>query len=372
VRPISVDVGLLPITHGSALFNRGRTQALVSITLGGGQDEQKVEDLMGNTQEKSFMLHYNFPPFSAGEVRPMRGPGRREVGHGYLAASALAHVLPTKEEFPYTVRVVADILESDGSTSMATTCGGTMALMNAGVPIRKMVSGVAMGLLGSPQGAFQALTDINGNEDAYGLMDFKVTGTADGITAIQMDIKYKGGLSRAVFKAALEQAKRGRLHILQEMQKVMTAPNPTLSDLVPKLVTFKVPTDKIGAIIGTGGKVIREIIDKTKTMIDIEGDGIVKIYGHPDADIDTAVNWVKVLGGLIERGAIYNGKIRRIADFGLFVELVPGQDGLVHISTIARNKQQNMMQEFPIDSDVKVEVIDYDAGTGRIRLKLID
>jgi polyribonucleotide nucleotidyltransferase len=372
VRQIAVEVGLLPFTHGSALFTRGRTQVLASVTMGGGQDEQKVEDLMGNTIEKSFMLHYNFPPFSAGDVRPMRGPGRREVGHGYLAASALHFVLPTKEQFPYTVRVVADVLESDGSTSMGTVCSSVMALMNAGVPIKKMVSGIAMGLLGSPTGTFQALTDISGTEDAYGLMDFKVAGTADGITAIQMDIKYKGGLSRAIFEKALEQAKRGRLHILGEMQKVMTAPNPTLSDLVPKIVTLKVETDKIGAIIGTGGKVIREIIEKTGTMIDIEGDGLVKIFGGPEAKIDEAVNWVKLLGGLIDRGSIYRGKIRRIADFGIFVELVPGQDGLVHISMIPREKQRNLSQEYPIDSDVMVEVIDYDPVTGRIRLRMID
>ncbi len=372
VRKISVEVGLLPFTHGSALFTRGRTQVLASVTMGGGQDEQKIEDLMGNTIEKSFMLHYNFPPFSAGDVRPMRGPGRREVGHGYLAASALHFILPTKEQFPYTVRVVADVLESDGSTSMGTVCSSVMALMNAGVPIRKMVSGTAMGLLRSSTGTFQALTDISGTEDAYGLMDFKVAGTADGITAIQMDIKYKGGLPRSVFEKALEQAKRGRLHILGEMQKVMTAPNPTLSDLVPKIVTFKVETDKIGAIIGTGGKVIREIIEKTGTMIDIEGDGTVKIFGGPEAKIDEAVNWVKLLGGLIDRGSIYRGKIRRIADFGIFVELVPGQDGLVHISMIPREKQRNLAQEYPIDSDVMVEVIDYDPVTGRIRLRMVD
>ncbi len=372
VRQIAVEVGLLPFTHGSALFTRGRTQVLASVTMGGGQDEQKVEDLMGNTIEKSFMLHYNFPPFSAGDVRPMRGPGRREVGHGYLAASALQFVLPTKEQFPYTVRVVADVLESDGSTSMGTVCSSVMALMNAGVPIKKMVSGIAMGLLGSPTGTFQALTDISGTEDAFGLMDFKVAGTADGITAIQMDIKYKGGLSRTIFEKALEQAKRGRLHILGEMQKVMTAPNPTLSDLVPKIVTLKVETDKIGAIIGTGGKVIREIIEKTGTMIDIEGDGLVKIFGGPEAKIDEAVKWVKLLGGLIDNGSVYRGKIRRIADFGIFVELVPGQDGLVHISMIPREKQRNLTQEYPIDSDVMVEVIDYDPVTGRIRLRMVD
>ena len=227
IRPISVEVGLLPYTHGSSLFNRGRTQALASITLGGGQDEQMVEDLMGDTIEKSFMLHYNFPPFSSGEIKPIRGPGRREVGHGYLAASAIGDVLPKKQDFPYTIRVVVDILESDGSSSMATTCSATMALMNAGVPIRKMVSGIAMGLLKNQKDEFYTLSDINGNEDAYGLMDFKVTGTQDGITAIQMDIKYKGGLSKEVFEKALAQARDGRSHILQEMQKVMSAPSPT-------------------------------------------------------------------------------------------------------------------------------------------------
>jgi polyribonucleotide nucleotidyltransferase len=371
VRAIAVEVGLLPYAHGSGLFTRGRTQVLASVTMGGGQDEQKVEDLMGNTIEKSFMLHYNFPPFSAGEVRPMRGPGRREIGHGYLAASALTHVLPDKEKFPYTIRVVADVLESDGSTSMGTVCSSTMALMNAGVPIRKMVSGVAMGLLGSPTGKFQALTDINGNEDAYGLMDFKVAGTQDGITAIQMDIKYKGGLSRSVFEAALEQAKKGRIHILREMQKVMSVPNP-LSDLVPKVIMFKVATDKIGAIIGTGGKVIRDIIEKTGTTIDIEDDGLVKIYGGPDAKVEQAINWVKLLGGLVEKGTVYLGKIKRIAEFGLFVELAPGQDGLVHISMIPREKQRDLQKEYPIDSEVKVEVVDYDPATGRIRLKLLN
>lgn len=372
VRAIAIEVGLLPFTHGSAFFQRGRTQALVSITLGGGDDELKVEDLMGNTMEKKFMLHYNFPPFSVGEVKPMRGPGRREIGHGNLAGAALHFVLPDQEKFPYTIRIVADMLESDGSTSMATVCGSTMGLMSGGVPIRKMVSGVAMGLLGSPQGTFQALTDINGNEDAYGLMDFKVAGTAQGITAIQMDIKYKGGLPKAVFQAALDQAKRGRLHILQEMQKVMSAPNPTLSDLVPRVVTFKVPVDKIGAIIGSQGKVIKDIIAKTGTSIDIESDGLVKIFGQPGPQLDLAVSWVKVLGGLIDKGSIYKGIVRRITDFGLFVELAPGQDGLVHISMIPKSMQSNLPKYFPPDKEVTVEVLDYDTGTGRIRLKLVD
>jgi polyribonucleotide nucleotidyltransferase len=372
VRSISNEVGLLPCVHGSALFTRGRTQALVSVTLGGGQDEQRVEELMGESVDKNFMLHYNFPPFSVGEVRAMRGPGRREVGHGYLAASAIKQVLPDAEKFAYTIRIVADMLEADGSTSMATVCGSTMALMNAGVPIRKMISGVAMGLLQGTDGKFQPLTDIAGIEDAFGLMDFKVTGTDDGITAIQMDIKHKGGLSREVFKAALAQAKRGRAHILAEMRKVMSNPNPTLSELVPHIVSFKVPTDKIGAIIGTGGKVIREIIDKTGTSIDIEDDGVVKVFGHPGPKLQQAVNWVKTLGGLIERGSHYQGKIKRFADFGVFVELVPGLDGLVHISNIPKAKQRNFMQDYPLDSTVTVEVLDYDEATGRIRLKLID
>lgn len=372
VRTISTEVGLLPFTHGSALFNRGRTQALVSLTLGGGQDEQKVEDLMGNTVEKSFMLHYNFPPFSVGEVKPMRGPGRREIGHGHLAASALEPMLPKKEDFPYTIRIVADMLESDGSTSMATVCGSTMALMNGGVPIKKMVSGIAMGLLQSPQGSFQPMSDINGIEDAFGLMDFKVAGTLDGITAIQMDIKYKGGLPREVFQKALTQAKQGRHHILTEMQKVMTKPNENLSELVPHIVTLKIKPDKIGAIIGSGGKTIRSITEKTGTMIDIESDGLVKIYGHPGPKMDEAIGWVKVLAGQIDKGQVFNGKVKRIADFGLFVELVPDFDGLVHISMIPKQKQANLSREYKIDDPLKVEVMDYDADSGRVRLKIVD
>lgn len=372
IRPISVEVGLLPCTHGSALFTRGRTQALVTATLGGGDDEQKIESILDHEPEGTFMLHYNFPPFSVGEVRPMRGPGRREVGHGYLAASAIRKVLPNNKDFPYTIRVVADMLESDGSTSMATVCGSTMALMQAGVPIKAMVSGIAMGLLKSETGKFTVLSDISGFEDAFGLMDFKVTGTEHGITAIQMDIKYKGGLSRDIFEAALAQAKQGRLHILGEMKKVMTAPASELSPLVPKLVTVKVPQDKIGAIIGTGGKVIREIIAKTNTSIDIDEDGLVKIFGAPGADIQMAINWVKTLGGQIEPGTIYHGKIKRLADFGLFVELVPGLDGLVHVSNIPRDKQRTFLRDYKVDDMVTVEVLEYDEATGRVRLRLIE
>lgn len=370
VRAISTEVGLLPFSHGSSLFKRGRTQALASVTLGGGQDEQKIEDLMGSTIEKSFMLHYNFPPFSVGEVRPMRGPGRREVGHGYLAETAVEQMLPEKDTFPYTIRVVCDILESDGSSSMATTCATTMALMNAGVPIKKMVSGVAMGLLANSTGEpnFQALTDINGIEDAFGLMDFKVTGTDQGVTAIQMDIKYKGGLPRSVFEAALAQARDGRLHILGEMQKVMTEPSKELSNLVPQFTTFKVPSDKIGAIIGSGGKTIKEIIAQTETTIDIDDDGTVRIFGQPGPLLDKAVNWTKTLGGLIEKGSVYPGIVRRITDFGIFIELVPGQDGLLHISQIPKEKQRDMNKLYPVGSEFVVEVADYDPVNGRIRL----
>jgi polyribonucleotide nucleotidyltransferase len=373
VRDISIQVGLLPFTHGSALFNRGRTQALVSLTLGSGQDEQRIEELMEDGEfAGNFMLHYNFLPFSTGEARPMRGPGRREVGHGYLAASAVRNVLPSKEDFPYTIRVVSDILESDGSSSMATTCGATMALMHGGVPIKAMVSGIAMGLLMNEQGEFKVLSDISGFEDAFGLMDFKVAGTEHGITAIQMDIKYKGGLAREIFEQAMEQARAGRMHILEQMRKVLSSPNPTLSDLVPKVSTLKIDTDKIGAIIGTGGKTIREISEKTKTEISIEPDGLVKIYGAPGADIDMAANWINTLAGKIERGMRYQGKIRRFADFGIFVELVPGQDGLVHVSNVPKQYQRDFSTHYKLDDIVTVEVVEYDSVTGKIRLRLLE
>ncbi len=373
VRKIYTEVGLLPYNHGSALFQRGNTQALVSVTLGGGQDEQRVDDVMGEGSERSFMLHYNFPPFSVGEVKPLRGPSRRDVGHGYLAASAISQVLPSKEAFPYTIRVVSDILESDGSSSMATVCGSTMSLMQAGVPIRKMVSGVAMGLImDETYQKFQVLTDISGIEDAFGMMDFKVAGTQEGITAIQMDIKYKGGLSRSVFEQSLAQALAGRIHILNEMKKVMTEPNKSLSSTVPQVHSFKILPDKIGAVIGKAGSMIRTIIEKTGTSIDIEEDGTVKIYGQPSAETDLAIKWVKLLGGKIEVGVRYTGKIRKIAEFGIFVELVPGVDGLVHISCMPKKLQSTFTKEMKIDSNVQVEILDYDKSTDRIRLKLLE
>ena len=373
VRPISVEIGILPRAHGSSVFTRGSTQALTTVTLGGGKDERRIDDVIADTIKKSFMLHYNFLPFSTGETKPMRGPGRREVGHGYLAESAIQSVLPDKESFPYTIRIVTDIIESNGSSSMATVCGGIMALMNAGVPIKKMVSGVAMGLLVNPKdGSFQALTDITGKEDAYGFMDFKITGTKDGITAIQMDIKYKDGLPRHVFEVALEQARQGRLYILQEMQKVMSSPRLELSPHVPRILSLRIPKDKIGAVIGSGGKVIQEITDRTGTTIDIEEDGLVKIFARPESNGDLAISWVKILVGIIEIGAVYTGIVKRIADFGIFVEMAPGQDGLVHISTIPRDVQKKLENVFSVDSFVKVKVLDHDSVTGRIRLKFVE
>ncbi len=371
VRPIATEVGLLPCVHGSALFTRGRTQALAMVTLGGGQDQMRVDGLMDD-KSQPFMLHYNFPSFSVGEARPSRGPGRRDIGHGYLAASSLKAMLPSQEVFPYTLRIVVDILESDGSSSMATVCSSTMALMQAGVPITRMVSGVAMGLLMNRAGDFRVLTDISGIEDAFGFMDFKVAGTEAGITAIQMDIKHKGGLGRSVFESALAQAKRGRMHILDEMKKVMSAPNTNVSSLVPQIVSVKIPKEKIGAVIGSGGKVIREITEKTGTSIDIQDDGTVKIFGKPGELLDRAVAIVKIISGQIEAGSRYPGIVRRSAEFGLFVELAPGVDGLVHVSTVPRQDQQTLLTRFKEGEAVVVDVLDYDKSNGRIRLKIVE
>jgi polyribonucleotide nucleotidyltransferase len=374
VRPIAVEVGVLPFTHGSCLFTRGKTQALVTTTLGSGEDAQRIENLMaaGKEESETFLLNYNALPFSYGDVRPLRGPGRRDIGHGYLARSAFAYMMPTQENFPYTIRVVSDILESDGSTSMATACGTTMSLMHAGVPLRKMIAGIAMGLLYSEQdGTFIPLTDISGFEDAFGLMDFKVIGTGDGITAIQMDIKHKGGLHRSIFEGALSQAKDGRLSILSVMEKVMSKPNPELSPLVPKVITISIAPDKIGAIIGSGGKTIREIIDVTKTAIDIEDSGLVKIFGGPETDLARAITWIKVLAGKIDIGSIFQGEVKRIAEFGIFVELVPGYDGLLHISNIPKDQQKNLSKLYKIGDKIIVEILDHDESTSRTSLKLV-
>lgn len=367
VRKITTEVGLLPSVHGSALFQRGQTQALVSATLGSGKDAQRVDDLVGTDVDNTFMLHYNFPPFCVGEVKPLRGPGRREIGHGYLARSAISRVLPAKKDFAYTIRIISDILECNGSSSMATICGGIMALMDAGVPVKGIVGGVAMGLLEGEKGQFQAITDITGFEDSLGLMDFKVAGTENVINAIQMDIKYKGGLPRQVFEKALTQAREGRIHIINEMKKVMAAPNKELSPLVPRMITISIDPSKVGAVIGSGGKIIKEIIEKTGTTIDIEGSD-VNIFGMPQADIQTAIGWVKILAGQIDRGLKINGVIAKTAEFGIFVDIAPGKAGLLHISKIPRELQQDLDKHYVVGERLLVEVLDYDLETGKIRL----
>jgi polyribonucleotide nucleotidyltransferase len=370
VRTITSEVSVLPSVHGSSLFTRGSTQALASATLGGGQDAQRYELLMEKEeQHKIFMLHYNFPPFSVGEVGFLRAPGRREIGHGYLAASSFKYLLPEKDVFPYTIRLVVDVLESNGSSSMATACASTLALMDAGVPIKKMISGVAMGLLINDQEDYAVLSDITGFEDGFGLMDFKVVGTNEGITAIQMDIKYRQGLSREIMQQALMQAKKSRLHIMDEMQKTLTEPKK-LSQLVPKVETLKIHTDKIGAVIGSGGKVIREITETTGVKIDIEEDGLVKIFAGPEDNLDLALSWVKTLAGQIEVGQKFSGQIRKIADFGMFVALVPGVDGLMHVSNIPADEKKIYAQKYKVGDVVDVTVVNYDSSTGRIGLRM--
>jgi polyribonucleotide nucleotidyltransferase len=372
IRPITTEVRLLPLVHGSSFFQRGQTQAVVSVTLGSGKDAQRIDDLLETEPvDVAFMLHYNFPPFSVGEVKPMRGPSRRDIGHGHLAASAIKQVLPDKTIFPYTLRIISDILESNGSSSMATVCGSTMALMDAGVPITNMVAGIAMGLLHGDAGQFQAITDITGFEDALGLMDFKVAGTRSGITAIQMDIKYKGGLPRQVFEKALAQAKQARLFILDEMSKVMDKPNAELSPLVPKMVSIQIDPNKAGAVIGSGGKIIKEIIEKTGTTIDIDGSD-VNIFGAPGSNIDLAVAWVKILADQLEQGVVLDGTIARLSDFGLFVDIAPGKAGLLHISKISREKQQRLDDHYHIGDVIKVRVMEVDRESGKIRLDFAD
>jgi polyribonucleotide nucleotidyltransferase len=368
IRQISSEVGILPCVHGSSLFTRGETQALSSITLGTAQDAQKIDTLWGGTKERSFMLHYNFPPFATGEARPMRAVGRREIGHGYLAESSFINVLPPEQDFPYTIRSVVDITESNGSSSMATVCATTMAMMDTGIPISDMVSGIAMGLVKDSKDNFHILTDILGTEDSYGLMDFKVTGTDKGIMAFQLDIKDKVGLPRELLERALDQAKKARLHILAEMRKVISIPRAEISRLAPRITSFKIPQDKIGAVIGPAGKVIKEIIAKTLTQIDIQDDGTVRIYSQNSESAQEAESWIKTIVGDIETGSVYDGIIKKIAEFGIFVELVPGKEGLVHISAIDRNKQRDLNRMYKPNDRLKVKVVYFDQETGRIRL----
>ena len=364
IRAISSQVGLLPRAHGSALFTRGETQALVTATLGTSDDEQRMESLKGQSFRK-FMLHYNFPPYSVGEVKMLRGAGRREIGHGMLAERALRGVLPPDDKFPYTIRVVSDILESNGSSSMATVCGGCLALMDAGVPIAAPVAGIAMGLI-KEEGRIAILSDILGDEDHLGDMDFKVCGTGKGITSIQMDIKITG-VDRQILTDALEQARRGRLHILAEMAKAISAPRADISKYAPKITTIRIPVSRIKDVIGPGGKVIKDIIARTGASIDIEDDGSVAIASVSSESVDQAIKMIRALTQEAEVGKTYLGTVRRIMEFGAFVEIFPGTDGLVHISDLANTRVKKVEDVLKEGDEVLVKVVSVDRS-GKIRL----
>ncbi len=364
IRPISSSVGLLPRTHGSALFTRGETQALVVTTLGTSEDEQRIDSLEGE-YFKTFMLHYNFPPFSVGETKPLRGPGRREVGHGALAERALKAMVPTKQEFPYTVRVVSDILESNGSSSMATVCGATLALMDAGVPIKAPVAGIAMGLIKEGDKVI-VLSDILGLEDHLGDMDFKVTGTSKGITALQMDMKIEG-ITVEIMKRALQQAKDGRMFILGKMIETIAAPRNTLNPFAPRIITMQINPDKIKDVIGSGGKVIRSIVEQTGAKIDIEDDGTINIASSDEAAANKAKEIIRGIVQEAEVGKLYMGKVRKIMDFGAFVEIFPGTDGLLHISQISEKRIDKVTDELKEGDEVLVKVLEIDRQ-GKIRL----
>ncbi|MBR4931658.1 MAG: polyribonucleotide nucleotidyltransferase, partial [Alphaproteobacteria bacterium] len=339
VRVIETDVAVLPKTHGSALFTRGETQALVVATLGTGEDEQIIDALQGEYKE-TFLLHYNFPPYSVGEVGRIGSPGRREIGHGKLAWRAIHPMLPTKEEFPYTVRVVSEIMESNGSSSMATVCGSTLALMDAGVPMRKPVAGIAMGLI-KEKDKFVVLTDILGDEDHLGDMDFKVAGTKDGVTALQMDIKITS-ITKEIMAIALQQAHEGRLHILGKMAESLAEPRPTLSENAPRIVSLQIDKEKIRDVIGTGGKVIREIVEKTGAKIDVEEDGTIRIATVSGEAAESALKWIKGIVSEPEVGEIYDGVVVKIMDFGAFVNFIGNKDGLVHVSEIAQHRVEKV------------------------------
>ena len=364
VRPISIEVGLLPRTHGSAIFTRGQTQALVTTTLGTVEDQQRIDDIKEETR-KRFMLHYNFPPFSVGEVRFMRGPGRREIGHGALAERALVPILPSQEQFPYTLRIVSDILESNGSSSMATVCGASLSMMDAGVPIRAAVAGVAMGLV-KEEDRFAILTDIQGLEDHLGDMDFKVAGTKDGITALQMDIKV-AGVTQEILRQALGQAKEARLFVLSEMDRALSEPRDNLSPYAPRMFTIQVPVDKIREVIGPGGKVIRGIIDETGVKMDVSDDGTVTIASVDEAAAQKALSMVAKIVEVPEVGKVYSGKVKKIMEFGAFVEILPNTDGLLHISQIAEHRVKKVEDELSVGQEVMVKVVDIDRQ-GKIRL----
>jgi polyribonucleotide nucleotidyltransferase len=364
IRPISIRVGVLPRTHGSALFTRGETQALVVSTLGTSSDEQIVDDLEGRSS-KAFMLHYNFPPFSVGEVSPMRGPGRREIGHGALAERSVSPVIPSSDNFPYTIRVVSDILESNGSSSMATICGATLSLMDAGVPILAPVAGIAMGLISEPGRGIAVLSDILGLEDHLGDMDFKVAGTPTGITGFQLDVKI-GGVETAILMGALEQARLGRLFILEKMASIIAMPRAQLSTHAPRIITIRINPDKIREVIGPGGKVIRGIIEKTGANIDIEDDGRINIASADEQAARAAIDIIRGITAEAEIGKIYRGKVKKITDFGAFVEIFPGTDGLLHISQIAEQRIKSVSDVLKEGEEVMVKVIEIDKG--RVKL----
>jgi polyribonucleotide nucleotidyltransferase len=364
IRPITCEVEVLPRTHGSALFTRGETQALVVATLGTAADEQRVDALLGE-HFKKFMLHYNFPPFSVGEVKFLRGPGRREIGHGNLAERALLPVLPSEESFPYTIRVVSEILESNGSTSMATVCGGSLSLMDAGVPVSAPVAGIAMGLIKEGEHV-RVLSDILGDEDHLGDMDFKVAGTPEGVTSLQMDIKMSG-VDRGIMSQALHQAKEGRLHILDAMKETLATPRTAVSGHAPRIITLRVKPDKIREIIGPGGKVIRGIIEATGVKIDVEDDGSVTIASSDEVAARKAIEMVQRIAAEAEVGKIYKGTVRKIVEFGAFVEILPGTDGLVHISQLAPERVRKVTDVLKEGDEVMVKVLEIDRQ-GKIRL----
>jgi polyribonucleotide nucleotidyltransferase len=364
IRPITIEVGLLPRTHGSALFTRGETQSLSVATLGTSDDEQRIDALEGE-YTKRFMLHYNFPPFSVGEAKPMRGPGRREIGHGNLAERALRPVVPAKEAFPYSIRLVSDILESNGSSSMATVCGGTLAMMDAGVPIKAPVAGVAMGLIKEGE-RVAILSDILGVEDHLGDMDFKVTGTLQGITAVQMDIKISG-ITLSLMKDALEQARQGRLHILGKMNDALSATRGQMSPFAPRILTLKIKQDKIREVIGPGGKVIRGITEKTGAKIEIDDSGLIQIASVDEAAAQRAVDMINQIVEEVEVGRIYLGKVKTIADYGAFVELFPGTTGLCHISQLADHRVEKVIDVVSEGDMILVKALEVDRQ-GKIRL----
>jgi polyribonucleotide nucleotidyltransferase len=368
IRPIWIETGLLPRTHGSAVFTRGETQALVTATLGTSDDEQRM-DLLEGEAHKRFLLHYNFPPFSVGETGRMSGPGRREVGHGALAERALGAVLPSAEAWPYTIRVVSDILESNGSSSMASVCGGTLAMMDAGIPITAPVAGVAMGLVKEGDN-YAVLSDIAGAEDHYGDMDFKVAGTRAGITALQMDIKIPG-VTSTIMAEALEQARRGRLHILGTMEEALAAHRSEISQFAPRIYSMKIPTDKIRDVIGPGGKMIRSIIEQTGVKIDVSDDGRVNIASSDGPSANKAISIIQGLTATPEIGKTYLGKVVRIADFGAFVEIFPGTDGLLHISEIAEQRIRQVRDELNEGDQVMVKVVGLEGNKIKLSRKAV-